>query len=159
MARYMHTAFCNSLRCMLLSRAVQRGTVRTVAYVPTDDPLGLEPAGTELPDDAVQQTEYALWRRSTGMTISKDVQVKDSKLTLETELAPDVAAAKLFLQAHKPDVYGDSAQPIRAVVLVTDARELRASLAATQEKNLGRVIEHDPRGAFAAGPGAEKGNP
>lgn len=69
-----------------------------------------KPSGV-LPDDAVQQTEYALWRKSIGgQTWTETLDRNGLPVRLLRDQPPDVAAAKLFLAAKLPTVYGEHAE-------------------------------------------------
>jgi hypothetical protein len=120
----------------------------------TPDPFGLEPASHELPVNAVQQVERALFDRAIGVTVSKDVLTRDGPVTLETELPSDVKAAQTFLAAHMPDVYGGQVGQSATVVVLTDPEQLRAML--TQKKAIRPAIEHNatPPGLSGRAPGA-----
>ena len=82
-----------------------------------DPPVSVSAADTtaaitsQLPDDAVQQTEYALWRRSIGgQTWVEALDRNGLPVRLLREQPPDVAAAKLFLAAKLPTEYGEHAE-------------------------------------------------
>ncbi|MEQ1580923.1 MAG: hypothetical protein ABL964_10050 [Steroidobacteraceae bacterium] len=66
----------------------------------------------------VSRSEAALFSRAIGGTTWRDVPDKTGgTMRLESELLPDVAAAKAVLAAHKPALYGqDATPPIRVVV-------------------------------------------
>ena len=66
---------------------------------------------SQLPDDAVQQTEYALWRKSIGgQTWVESLDRNGLPVRLLRDMPPDVAAAKLFLAAKLPTEYGEHAE-------------------------------------------------
>jgi hypothetical protein len=97
----------------------------------TADPFGLESDSFELPVNAVQQVEHALFRRALGVTVSKDALGRDGVTALQTELPGDVKAAQTFLAAYKPDQYGfKSAQLNVSVSLAADlaAARVRAGI-------------------------------
>lgn len=83
----------------------------------TPDPFDL-PDSYELPVNAVQQVEHALFSRAMGVTVRKDIPSRDGKLTLETVLPGDVKAQQAFLAAHAPERYGAQVQPLQSAVIV-----------------------------------------
>jgi len=83
------------------------------AAMSTPDPFGLEPASDcQLPSNAAQQVERALFDRAIGVTVSIDVLTRDGPVTLDRQLPADVKAATAFLAAHKPSMYGQAVTPM-----------------------------------------------
>jgi hypothetical protein len=125
--------------------------IRTASHcepMSTADPFGLEQDSFELPANAVQQVEHALFSRALGVTISKDVLAQGRKLTLQTNVPGDVKAAQTFLAAHRPERYGHiepvKAAPVPIAITVQFVSAQGARLDAIDVTSEPALIEQDP---------------
>jgi len=110
------------------------------------------------------RVERALWERAAGsVTWSESITKLGERVRLEKRLDPDIAAAKLYLQARKPDRWGSAPSEtarVYVVALPAVARDARSWLDAIEHGSapaLERVaIEGAAGGEGGDGAGVER---
>lgn len=119
-------------------------------------------ASAALTDAHDARAARALWERAVGsVTWSESITRLGERVRLERVADPDVAAAKLYLQARKPQQWGSAAQDasprVYVVALPPVAQDAAAWLAGV-EHDRARVIEHAPAtgGEAAGGAGVDQ---
>ena len=121
-------------------------------------------ASAGLTDAHDARVERALWERAAGgVTWSESITKLGELVRLEKRLDPDVAAAKLYLQARKPDRWGNAPSEtarVYVVALPSIARDARSWLDAIEHGSapaLERVaIEGAAGGEGGDGAGVER---
>lgn len=111
-------------------------------------PAPLAPSGEPFTPTPAHDAEVtaALYRRAVGgVTWSDKLDKFGDVHRLQSDMPPDISAAKLWLQARQPDRWGSEPQQGTRVYVV-QLPPVAPSAAAWLEQATRAVIEHDPGG-------------
>lgn len=123
-----------------------------MAATGTLDPFGIDTTVShgDLPGNADDQAELALWRRAVGAVTERTVVTGERGQTVtDRHLPPDPKAAQAWLQARRPHVWGNALPPPQRASVAIAVQFITAS-----GQPVGSVLE-----LAGSSRGGEGGNP